>query len=146
MTEDTRTDSRPRRVLRWAAILALLAIGLCLVAGVLAPYLVAQWPYWQARGDQEAYDQAVERVSGGSRNGEMALLPPEYQELSPARDGAVLVYQNGAVKRVLFYLDGPSPFTTYVYMYASDDQPMDMHGECSAAERERPNWSRFHCP
>jgi hypothetical protein len=58
----------------------------------------------------------------------------------------VIIYRDGVVTRVLFYPRSYGTYGTWVYMYSSDDRPMDLQGECSGLERERANWFLFHCP
>jgi hypothetical protein len=138
--------------------LFLLAIGLAALCAVLAIVVLVSLskrlnapPLSEVQANASRYDEAARlieagEISGGSIGGEAVVLPPEYEDLSPARDGRVIVYREGSVTQVLFYLPGPTPYTTWVYMYTSDDSPMNLHGECSGTERERPSWYFFHCP
>jgi hypothetical protein len=108
-------------------------------------------PISQVQVFASMYDEVVRKIeageiSNGSSSGEFVTLPIAYRQLSPARNGKVLIYRDQTATRVLFYLPSNTPFTTWVYMYASDDKPMDFEGECSGLERERPGWFLFHCP
>jgi hypothetical protein len=146
-----------RKKAGWQRLL-LLTIGLvvlCAVSVVVVSIILPGWlnapPLSEVRANASRYDEVTKlieagEISGGSVGGETVALPPEYEDLSPARDGRVIVYREDSVTRVLFYLPGPTPYATWVYMYASDDRPMDLHGECSGTERERPSWYFFHCP
>jgi hypothetical protein len=146
-----------RKKIGWRRLF-LLAMGLvvlCAVSVIVVSIILPEWlnapPLSEVQANASRYDEAVRlieagEISGGSIGGEAVVLPPEYEDLSPARDGRVIVYREGPVTQVLFYLPGPTPYTTWVYMYTSDDSPMDLHGECSGTERERPNWYFFHCP
>lgn len=138
--------------------LLLLAVGLLVLCVTLTVIVLLVLPGWlnapplsEVRANADRYDQVVRLIEagdmpGGFFDGGAVELPLEYHDLSPARDGQVLIYREESVTRVLLYLPGFTSYTTWVYMYTSDDQPMDTHGECSGAERERPNWYTFHCP
>jgi hypothetical protein len=147
---DQKKAGRRRFFLLAMGLVVLCAVSVIVVSIILPGWLNAP-PLSEVQANASRYDEAARlieagEISGGSIGGEMVALPPEYEDLSPARDGQVIVYREGSATRVLFYLPGPSPYVTWVYMYASDDRPMDLHGECSGTERERPSWYFFHCP
>ena len=148
------SDTQARHTRIWillAVALTLLCLALLIVASVVVPARLNAAPTSQVRAQASKYDEAVRMIesgaiSGGSISGEIVLLPPAYRELSPAKDGTVTIYRYGAATRVLFYVRRYGTYGTWVYMYASDDTPMDLQGECSGLERERANWFLFHCP
>jgi hypothetical protein len=150
------TDGSPKK----AGLRRLLTVvlGLAVVCALSVIVLAIALPGWlrsrQFSGvwaNAAKYEEVVRLVEageirGGSVNGEVVPLPQEYEDLSAAKDGSVIIYREGSVTRVLFYPSSPTPFSVWVYMYTSDDSPMELHGECSGQERERPNWYFFHCP
>ncbi len=149
------TDSKPRRPKR-LLLFVLTVLLLCAVLLIFTTLLLPGLPYLTSNAQVQAnaarYDEVVRLVqagtiSGGSFNGDMVTLPDAYQNLSPARNGQVLIYRSGTRLRVLFYLSGNSPYTTQVYMYSSQEvSPSDFQGECSGTARERSNWYLLHCP
>jgi hypothetical protein len=151
MSGTTRKKIGRRRFFLLAIGLVVLCAVLAIVVSIILPGWLNAPPLSEVRANTSRYDEAarlieVGEISGGSIGGGMVALPPEYEDLSPARDGQVIIYREDSVTRVLFYLPGPTPYVTWVYMYTSDDSPMNLHGECSGIERERPNWYFFHCP
>lgn len=140
------------RLYRFASALALAcAVILCLtvILMILGPQLFTAPPF-QLRANASSYDKVAQQIETGailsdSPNSSIAVLPPDYRQLSPAKDGQVLIYRDGSTIHVLFY-PGDSGAMTWVYMYASDDTPIDLAGECSGLQHERPNWFLFHCP
>lgn len=138
--------------------LLLLAVGLLTLFAVLVIIVFIFLPKWlndpplaEVQANASRYDKAAKLIESGEiagkpTGGEIVMLPQEYKDLSPARDGEVIIYREGTTTQVLFYLHSLTSLTTWVYMYSSDDKPMDLHGECSGTERERPNWYIYHCP
>jgi hypothetical protein len=117
-----KTKHRPR----WRRIAAalLLGLGLLCCALMLLPNLPDIFTRLWVQVNAARYDEVIRQIQNGtlpgfSVSGNRVNLPPAYQNLSPAGDGQVLVYQLGASQRVLFYLPSNSPLTTRVYMYAS---------------------------
>ena len=148
------SDTQARHTRIWilpAVALTLLCLVLLIVASVVVPARQNAAPISQVHARADLYDEAARAIesstiSGGSIGGDIVTLPPEYRELSPAKDGTVTIYRDSAATRVLFYVRRYGTYGTWVYMYASDDTPMDLQGECSGLERERANWFLFHCP
>ena len=107
-------------------------------------------PTAQFQTNASAYDQSIQDITsgaipGGSPTGEFVTLPTNYRPLSPAKDGQVIIYRDAFALRVLFY-PRQETMRIWVYLYASDDTPIDLHGECSGLQHERLNWFIFHCP
>lgn len=151
MSDANREKVGRQRLLLLAIGLVVLCTASVIVVSIILPGWLNASPLSEVQANASMYDEVVGLIEageilGGSIGGETVALPPEYEDLSPARDGRVIVYREDSVTRILFYLPGPTPYTTWVYMYDSDDRPMDLHGECSGTERERPNWYFFHCP
>ena len=155
MATTSHADSKPRRPRR-LLLFVLIAFSLCAGLLIFATLLLPRLPYVTAKAQVQAnaarYDDVLRTVqagtiSGGSFNGDSVTLPAAYQNLSPARNGQVLIYRDNTRLRVLFYLSSNSPYTTLVYMYASQEvSPNDFQGECSGIERERPGWYLLQCP
>lgn len=129
------------------------------VALVACPTLLLLLPSWpglvfqaQVLRNAGRYDEVAHliqdgTISGGSSAGDVITLPVAYRDLSPARNGQVLIYRNDSSLRILFYFSTSSPLTTQVYMYSSQEiSSMDFAGECSGIKEERSNWYQFHCP
>ena len=147
---------RPRRLLLFVLIALLLCAGSLMCATLLLPSLPYLISKAQVQANAARYDEVIRMIqaatiSGGSFNGDSVTLPSAYQDLSPARNGQVLIYRDGTHLRVLFYPSSISPYTTQVYMYSSQDVSStdiqgNFQGECSGIARERPNWYLLHCP
>lgn len=140
-----------RRLILLGLTLLLLCLALVVVVFVIVPAWRGAPPTSQVRAQASRYDEVIRMIesgaiSGGSISGDVVALPPAYRELSPAKDGQVIIYRDGAATRVLFYVRRSGTYGTWVFMYASDDSPMDLQGECSRLERDRTNWFWFHCP
>jgi hypothetical protein len=121
-------------------------MALCVVAALILPVTLTSPPRASVRSNAEDYETVVRliregQIRGGSIGGEFATLPSEYRHLSQAREGRVIIYRSSSELRILFY-----PLGNWVYMYSLTDQPMDLAGECSGQERDRPHWFWFHCP
>jgi hypothetical protein len=154
MTDISHTDPRPhrrRRLFLSVSIAVLLCIGLLMLTILLVPQLLILTLKAQLQTNAARYDEVVRMVQAGiipsgSINGDIVTLPAAYQNLSPARNGEVLIHRDAARLQVLFY---PSNnfLLTQVYMYSSREvSSSDFHGECLGLESERPNWYLFQCP
>jgi hypothetical protein len=102
------------------------------------------------RANRVLYDRAIQDIAaatipGGSPNGDLVTLPKQYLLLSPGKNGEVIIYRTDSMLRVLFY-PRPAGAQTWVYLYASDNTPIELAGECAGIQRERENWFLFHCP
>lgn len=152
----TTTDTKPKRknpLLTAVLVLLLLCFGVFIALIFVFPIIQSAPPNYKIYNDLAAYDEIVQLIESGafpsgSVNGYNITLPLEYQDLSPI-DGKVLVYDRAGYIQILFYFPSSSGLLgtgRWVYTYTSNDQPLDLHGECSRQERHRPNWFWFHCP
>ncbi len=145
-------QSSPARPFRLSVTLLLLGITLVTLAVVIAVLVLPllNTPMAQLRANASTYDQAIQDITsgairGGSPNGEIVTLPTAYRPLSPAKNGQVIIYQGASALHISFY-PRQEAIRTWVYLYASDDTPIELHGECSGLQHERLNWFLFHCP
>ena len=144
-------ESNPHHPKRWLIFMFIVLVTcttlLLLLLLVAKLVFQAQVLFNNARYDEVAHMIQDGVISGGSLNGDIVTLPETYRDLSPARNGQVLIYRNGSSLRILFYPFTFSPFSTQVYMYSSQEvSSMDFASECSEIKRKRPNWYQFHCP
>ena len=124
---------------------------LCLTVAIMTinPLLFSA-PTVQLWAHASTYDKAAQEIEtgailSGSPNGSRVVLPSVYRQLSPAKNGEVLIYRDDSTVHVLFY-PGSNGLMTWVYMYSSDDKPIDLAGESSGLQHQRSNWFLFHCP
>jgi hypothetical protein len=146
-------QSSPTRPFRLSITLLFLGITIVALAAVVAALVLLpllNTPTAQLRANASTYDQAIQdltrgAIPGGSPSGDIVTLPTAYRSLSPAKNGQVIIYREASTLHVSFY-PRQEAMRTWVYLYASDDTPIELHGECSGLQHERPNWFLFHCP